>query len=950
VTFTGTGFSDVKSANTITIGGNPCVVVSANTTAVTCTAPAAPADDLTTPAAILASTVSAVEVVVNGVTASATVDGVTASATYSYEAASTPLLTYLSPAAVSSAITTFVKLTVTNVLASAVIDGWSADATSLTVAFGQRACPVTEAVNDPKLGAHSVNVTCLLTRIDTPTADNQAPLKPSVYVGPYGYAALDSAQAPSAGFAVDNSFQVTSVSPSEGSLAGGTLLTVTGKGFPSDPAAAYVSVNVIDHRVVNNSRGAVPVTNGVPCMVLDVAADGTSLRCVLSRPDYEGVPAFNWAVEGPISDDEFAVMYHHRRLDDAAPSADTFPPTSQPSQQPSSEPSAQPTVQPSNEPSSQPSISPSTQPSSEPSMPSSQPSSEPSMPSSQPSSEPSMPSSQPSSEPSMPSSQPSRQPTKQPTSLPSKQPSTQPTRNPTRLRIVYDRNMTGSVAVTINNLKSVCADSVHGCGFKFTIKATPEVKHLVVSNATGVLLANVTGHDLKPPLNVWFGAVPADNKTIVMDSHTPGKGFQVAVPVQTAGPASIFVHAATGNADHAWELKYFNQLEVRHVATRYASLAASGGTVGGSTAGGDLVIIHGRGFSPTLVRNVVTFGTVKGVVVAANYTCLTVLTPPAPSPLPTRPVGLTVTLLDPWLKATVDTVPLPAAYNYTASLTPAITAVAPTTLRAGTLLTIIGTSFGASGTALNAVSIGRAPCLLVSWSATSVTCTVGSTPAGTHKALLTAGNAGLAKSSTSTANVVTVGLTAAAPAVSMSPGGGASVTLTGTGFAPTNSTSTNIVTVCGVNATVVKATTSTLTFLTPVLQTAAANDRYNTYESEVLRPVSCTGSTCAAAFDGQTTTLFQACSVSMDLGPWTVAVVTKIRFFPKFGNYAPFFGSTFQAATSASGPWTTLYTVTGSVLDGWNYKQLAVPAAAISALPKYRYLKVQHAMHDYMVL
>jgi hypothetical protein len=83
----------------------------------------------------------------------------------------------------------------------------------------------------------------------------------------------------------------------------------------------------------------------------------------------------------------------------------------------------------------------------------------------------------------------------------------------------------------------------------------------------------------------------------------------------------------------------------------------------------------------------------------------------------------------------------------------------------------------------------------------------------------------------------------------------------------------------------------------------------------------------------------------MDLGPWTVAVVTKLRFFPTFGNYGPFSGSTFQGATSASGPWTTLYTVTGSVLDGWNYKQLAVPAAAISSLPKYRYLKVRHT-HD----
>jgi hypothetical protein len=474
----------------------------------------------------------------------------------------------------------------------------------------------------------------------------------------------------------------------------------------------------------------------------------------------------------------------------------------------------------------------------------------------------------------------------------------------------------------------------------------------VVSNATGVLLANVTGHDLRPPLNVWFGAVPADNKTIVADSRNPYKSFQVAVPAQTAGPASIFVHAATGNADHAWELKYFNQLEVRPAVTKYAGLTASGSTVlGGSTAGGDLVIIHGRGFSPTLARNVVTFGTATGVVVAANYTCLSVLTPPPATAVTTSlVVDLTVAVMDPWMKATVDTVPLLAAYTYSAALTPTTTLVSPTTVEAGALLTITGTSFGASGTALNAVSIGRVPCVLASWSATSVTCTVGSTPAGSHKVLLTAGTAGLA-SSTATANVVTLALTLATPTtLTVGAGGGAPVTLTGTGFAPsTNPTSTNTVTVCGVSAKVVKATTSTLTFLTPVLQTAAANDRYNTYESEVLRPVAatCTGSACLA-FDGETSTQFQGCSATMDLGPWTVAVVTKIRFFPTFGNYAPFYRSSFQAATSASGPWTTLYTVTGSVLDGWNYKQLAVPAAAISVLPKYCYLKVHlhHTMHD----
>ena len=335
---------------------------------------------------------------------------------------------------------------------------------------------------------------------------------------------------------------------------------------------------------------------------------------------------------------------------------------------------------------------------------------------------------------------------------------------------------------------------------------------------------------------------------------------------------------------------------------------------------------------------------------AANFTCLTVLTPPpATAVTTTATVGLTVAVLDPWLKKTVDTVAVTAAYTYSATLSPSISTVLPTALQAGTSLTITGTGFGDEGTPFNGVMIGLAKCVVTAWAATAVTCTVGSTPAGTHKVLLTAGNAGLALASTATANVVTVGLTVTAPTtLTVGPGGGAAVTLTGSGFAPLGSASTNLVTVCGVDTTVVGATPSSLTFLTPVLQTAAANDQYNTYESEVLRPAttSCTGTGCTkdTVFDGQTDTKFTACSATMDLGPWTVAVVTKLRFFPKFNDYSPFYGSTFQAATAAgflTGTWTTLHQVTGTVQDGWNYRQLAVPAAGIASLPKYHYLKVQ---------
>ena len=53
-------------------------------------------------------------------------------------------------------------------------------------------------------------------------------------------------------------------------------------------------------------------------------------------------------------------------------------------------------------------------------------------------------------------------------------------------------------------------------------------------HSTANRTVNVTGHALVPPINVWFGSVPADNRTLQMlsNQHT---GFRIAVPAQTAG-------------------------------------------------------------------------------------------------------------------------------------------------------------------------------------------------------------------------------------------------------------------------------------------------------------------------------------------------------------------------------------------------------------------------------
>ena len=80
------------------------------------------------------------------------------------------------------------------------------------------------------------------------------------------------------------------------SLAGGNVLTVRGKGFPTDdPSSTTVNFVIYDHRFGSDTMLT------VPCSVLSVATNGRSLQCVLSRPDYEHTPYFNILLYG-VSD------------------------------------------------------------------------------------------------------------------------------------------------------------------------------------------------------------------------------------------------------------------------------------------------------------------------------------------------------------------------------------------------------------------------------------------------------------------------------------------------------------------------------------------------------------------------------------------------------------------------------------------------------------------------
>lgn len=118
-----------------------------------------------------------------------------------------------------------------------------------------------------------------------------------------------------------------------------------------------------------------------------------------------------------------------------------------------------------------------------------------------------------------------------------------------------------------------------------------------------------------------------------------------------------------------------------------------------------------------------------------------------------------------------------AAFHYSATATPTVTAVSPTTIAAGTSTTITGTGFDANGD--NVVTAGAAACTLVSSTTTQIVCAFAEAPAGTVALRVRVGTVGFAAGSGTVTG--TMAITAVSPATG-SVTGGTLMTVTGSGF------------------------------------------------------------------------------------------------------------------------------------------------------------------------
>ena len=161
------------------------------------------------------------------------------------------------------------------------------------------------------------------------------------------------------------------------------------------------------------------------------------------------------------------------------------------------------------------------------------------------------------------------------------------------------------------------------------------------------------------------------------------------------------------------------------------------------------------------------------------------------------------------------TFPGSLTFTYSSSLTPSVTSISPTSGTTGQLITITGSNFVSGQTS---VTVGGVICSVGSVSTTSITCTVGSSPAGNQPVVVSVSSNGISNS-----NIVfqyALQITSATP-LRGSFGGGQSVTINGNGF---NSSGASV-TICGTACQSVNIISNTqLVCITPSA-TVSSSDR-----------------------------------------------------------------------------------------------------------------------------
>ncbi len=406
-----------------------------------------------------------------------------------------------------------------------------------------------------------------------------------------------------------------------------------------------------------------------------------------------------------------------------------------------------------------------------------------------------------------------------------------------------DFGPTAATNVTVVNDSTITADSPAGTGtvnvtvmtaagtsptapanqFTYEVAAAPSVTGLIPTSGPtfGGTAVTISGTNLTGATAVDFGTVPATNVTVVSDTSitadSPAGTGTVDVTVTTPSGTS-----ATSPAD---------QFTYSVVA---APTVTGLSPTSGPPSGGTLVTLTGTGFTGATAVN---FGTTA----ATNVTVVSATSITADSPAGTGVVNVTVTTPGGTSAAS------PAdEFTYAAAAAPVVTGVSPNTgpTTGGTLVTITGTSF----TGATAVDFGTTAATNVT--VVNDTTVTADSPAGSVGTVDVTVTTPVGTSATSPADQFTYAVAAAPTVTAISPTGGPTaggtvVTITGTSF--TGATAVDFGTTPATNVTVVSSTsitadspagtgTANVTVTTPFGTSATSSADQFTYAAAVAAP------------------------------------------------------------------------------------------------------------------
>ena len=287
------------------------------------------------------------------------------------------------------------------------------------------------------------------------------------------------------------------------------------------------------------------------------------------------------------------------------------------------------------------------------------------------------------------------------------------------------------------------------------------------------------------------------------------------------------------------------------------------------------------------------------------------------------------------------------SFDFQNASTPTISGVSPSTLDAPGTLTISGTGFS-STTTDNTVTVGSAACVVQTASATSITCDV--TPvAGSNTVDVNVSGSGYATGATTVDTTMTLG------SVTNGTGsfaGGQEVTIGGSNFSDDVQ-----VDICGSLCEYVSHTNTEYICKAPLLLTEYSFDQslnahvkqgsgVTSYTTDIAKigttPLSDTYAV-DNAFDGNVNTFYKAdtaddCYIGFDAGQDYLFVLESFQFYPEIDNddLENALGAELEGSDDNSN-WTTVYTFK-SILATWNRFR---PEATDTF--KYRYYRLKNA-------